>query len=297
MEVIATLEEHALKKYKWEDEELWISNYVARARIKTDYKVNSLLHHEVSPFQEISIVDTKGFGRMLVLDGVPQVSSKEGFIYNEMISHIPIITHPDPKVVGMIGGGDCGPAREAMKYSGIEKISVVEIDQQVTDVCRTWLTPSSHYDSDKRFSMIHKDGVDWIQENKGNYDVLMIDRSDPVGPAAKLFNQGFYKDVFECLTDEGVAVFQSGSPFYNTSTLRKTYHSLCELFPIVRTYLVTIPLFPCGLWSFTIASKKFDPIEADLSRLKAEDTKYINSEIVYASFVLPNYVKEILESN
>ena len=284
-----------LKKYKQVDEDLWISNYVAKARIRTEYKVKSLLHYEISPYQEISVVDTKGFGRMLVLDGIPQNSSGEGFIYNEMISHIPIVTHPNPKAVGMIGGGDCGPAREAMKYSGIEKIDVVEIDQQVTDVCRTWLTPSSYYDNDRRFSMIHLDGVEWVQKNKGNYDVLIIDRSDPVGPAAKLYKKDFYNDVYEALTDDGVVVIQSGSPFYNTSTLPKTSKSLKELFPIVRTYLVTIPLFPCGIWSYTIASKKYDPLTADLSRLQDEETRYINAEIFLASFVLPNYVKTLLE--
>ena len=289
------LTEIPLKKYKQVDEDLWISNYVAKARIRTEYKVKSLLHYEISPYQEISVVDTKGFGRMLVLDGIPQNSSGEGFIYNEMISHIPIVTHPNPKAVGMIGGGDCGPAREAMKYSGIEKIDVVEIDQQVTDVCRTWLTPASHYDNDRRFSMIHLDGVEWVQKNKGNYDVLIIDRSDPVGPAAKLYKKDFYNDVYEALTDDGVVVIQSGSPFYSTSTLPKTSKSLKELFPIVRTYLVTIPLFPCGIWSYTVASKKYDPLTADLSRLQDGETKYINAELFLASFVLPNYVKTLLE--
>jgi spermidine synthase len=295
MERVMKVSEIPLEKYKQVNEDLWISNYVAKARIRTEYKVKSLLHYEISPYQEISVVDTKGFGRMLVLDGIPQNSSGEGFIYNEMISHIPIVTHPNPKAVGMIGGGDCGPAREAMKYSGIEKIDVVEIDQQVTDVCRTWLTPSSHYDDDRRFSMIHLDGIEWVQKNKGIYDVLIIDRSDPVGPAAKLYKKDFYNDVYEALTDDGVVVIQSGSPFYNTSTLPKTSKSLKELFPIVRTYLVTIPLFPCGIWSFTMASKKYDPLTADLSRLQDGETKYINTEIFLASFVLPNYVKTLLE--
>jgi spermidine synthase len=294
--VVDTFGENGLKHYKKDKGELWISNYVANAKLRTEYKVKSLLHCEVSPFQEISIVDTKSFGRMLVLDGIPQISSEEGFIYNEMISHIPLVTHPDPKTVGMIGGGDCGPAREVMKYSGIENINVVEIDQQVTDVCRSWLTPSSYYDSDKRFNMIHKDGMEWIQENKGSYDVLIIDRSDPVGPATKLFKKDFYNYVYDALTDDGVAVFQSGSPFYNTSTLQKTFQNLKKQFPIVRTYLVTIPLFPCGVWSFTIASKKHDPLKADLSKLQDQNTKFINSELFLASFVLPNYVKTILES-
>lgn len=275
-------------------DELWISNYVANARLRTEYKIEQLLYSEVSQFQEISVVDTKRFGRILVLDGIPQISTKEGFIYNEMISHVPIVTHVHPKNVGMIGGGDCGPAREAMKYSEIEKIHVIEIDPQVTKVCRDWLTPASYYEQDQRFAIIHEDGVDWVKKHKNTYDVLIIDRSDPVGPAAKLFNQDFYQGVYESLSEDGVAVFQSGSPFYNQRTLKKTFKSLQSLFPIVRTYLVTIPLFPCGLWSFTIASKSYDPLTSDLSRLKDKNTKYINSSTYQASFVLPPYVKELL---
>lgn len=277
-----------------EDGVIWIRNFVAGARIEKWYKIKSVLYYEQSPFQQISIVDTKGFGKMLVLDGTPQNSMKEGYMYNEMISHIPIITHPKPKKVAMIGGGDCGPAREAMKYSEIQKIDVIEIDPYVTEACRKWLTPDSVYKNEPRLQMIHMDGMNWIQETKERYDVLIIDRSDPVGPAAKLFNQDFYKLVYDCLTEEGVAVFQSGSPFYNHLTLEKTVKNLKGYFPIVRTYLVNIPLFPCGLWSFTLASKKWDPLKADLNRLLDKDTQYIDQEVFLASFVLPKYVKKIV---
>lgn len=285
----------SLTGYKKDDSVLWLWSYVAKARLKTGYKIKALLHYEQSPFQEISIVDTKGFGKMLVLDGVPQGSTKDGFIYNEMISHVPIVTHPDPKKVAMIGGGDCGHAREAMKYAGIEQIDVVEIDQRVTEVCRQWLTPSSYYENDQRLRMIHRNGLDWIQEQKGSYDVLMIDRPDPVGPGTELFKPSFYQYVHDCLTDAGIAVFQSGSPYYNISTLKGTVENLRELFPIVRTYLVAVPIFPCGIWSFTIASKKWDPLQADLNRLQHKDTQYIDPEVFLASFVLPKYVKKLVD--
>ncbi|MFX3623637.1 MAG: polyamine aminopropyltransferase [Ectobacillus sp.] len=274
---------------------LWLWSYVAKIKLKVGYKIQTLLHYEQSPFQEISIVDTKEFGKMLVLDGTPQTSMNEGFIYNEMISHVPIITHPNPKKVAMIGGGDCGPAREAMKYAEIEQIDVVEIDQRVTEVCRTWLTPASHYENDQRLRMIHRDGLDWIQEKKGSYDVLIIDRPDPEGPGEKLFQPEFYQYVYDALADDGVVVFQSGSPYYNVSTLERTVQSARKLFPIVRTYLASIPLFPCGIWSFTIASKKYDPLQADLGRLKDKDTQYIDKEVFRAAFTLPKYVKKIVE--
>lgn len=285
----------ALSGYRKEDGVLWIWNYVTNAKIEVGYKIKALLHYEESPFQQISIVDTIRFGRMLVLDGTPQMSTGDGFIYNEMISHIPIVTHDHPKKIAMIGGGDCGPAREAMKYSSVEQIDVVELDERVTEVCRTWLTPSSFYENDSRMKMIHKDGFDWIREQNGSYDVLIIDRPDPVGPGKKLFKADFYQYVYDCLTEDGVVAFQSGSPFYNTSTLKGTVENLRRLFPIVRTYLVTIPLFPSGIWSFTIASKKSDPLMADLSKLQDQNTQYINPEVFRASFVLPKYVKEIVD--
>ncbi len=254
-----------------------------------------MLHYEESPYQQISIVETKGFGRVLVLDGIPIISTAEGYIYNEMISHIPILTHPDPKRIAFIGGGDCGNAREAMKYEEIEQIDVVEIDKRVTEICQKWLTPEAAYTHDKRFKMIYRDGVEWIQEQKGAYDVLIIDRPDPIPKAKKLFQEDIYKYAFDCLNDEGVVCFQSGSPFYNTSTLRKTVQNLRGLFPIVRTYLCSIPLYPCGIWSFTIASKVNDPLQADLSKLQNKDTKYINPEVFLASFALPNYVNSIID--
>lgn len=277
------------------DGNIWIWNYVANAHVEVGYKTQSLLHYEKSPYQQISIVETKLFGRMLVLDGTPQNSMNEGFIYNEMISHVPLVTHPNPKKVGMIGGGDCGPAREVMKYTGVEEITVCELDAKVTEICRKYLTPESVFEKESRLHMVHLDGMDWIKEKKSDFDVLIIDRPDPVGPGRKLFSSDFYQYVYDALTDDGIAVFQSGSPIYNVSTLQGTIKNLRERFPIVRTYLVTIPLFPCGIWSFTLASKKWDPIEADLNRLLDKDTQYIDRNVFLSSFVLPKYVKKIID--
>ena len=287
--------ERSLYGFHKEDGTVWIRNFVGNVRIEQWYKIQSLLQYEKSQYQEISIVESKGFGRMLVLDGTPQISMKEGFIYNEMISHIPLVTHPNPKKVAMIGGGDCGPARETMKYREVEQIDVVELDPKVTELCRKWLTPASVYDNETRLTMIHEDGYDWIQRQKGRYDVLIIDRPDPVGPGAKLFTVEFYQSVFDSLTDDGVVVFQSGSPYYNISTLQRTVKNAKKLFPIVYPYLFTIPLFPCGIWSFTLASKKWEPLKADRSRLQDENTQYIDADVYQSAFVLPKYVKKLIE--
>ncbi|WP_147535607.1 polyamine aminopropyltransferase [Bacillus marasmi] len=286
----------SMSGFKQDDKGVWwISNYVSNAKLRINYKIKKLLDYKQSEYQQISIVDSVAFGKMLVLDGIPQISTGEGFIYNEMISHIPIVTHHNPKKVAMIGGGDCGNAREAMKYAEIEKIHVIEIDPQVTELCQKWLTPAEVYEQDQRFQIFHRDGFEWIQEQQGEYDVLMIDRPDPVGPGKKLFEPEFYQYVYNALSDDGVVVFQSGSPFYNQSILKKTVKQLRTHFPIVRTYLMSIPLYPCGLWSFTLASKRYDPLQANLSKLHYSDTKYICPEMFLASFVLPKYVHDLLE--
>ncbi|WP_054026018.1 polyamine aminopropyltransferase [Bacillus sp. FJAT-28004] len=281
--------------YKETNEELWLWDDLPELEMEVGYKVGALLHYEQSPFQEISIIETKGFGRMLVLDGTPQVTEKDGFIYNEMITHIAMTTHHEPQKVAMIGGGDCGPAREALKYDSVQQIDVVEIDQRVIEVCRTWMTKET---DDKRRELINtviKDGYKWIQGQKNKYDVLLVDRSDPYGPATSLYKQQFYQYVYDSLTADGIAVFQSGSPYYNQNILKNTISKLKKLFPIVRTYLCSIPSFPGGIWSFTVASKKWDPLEADLNGLQWQETKYISPEIFRASFVVPNYIKKILE--
>lgn len=285
---------NSLTGFEKYDEELWLYDDIPELDTEIAYKVDTLLHYEQSPYQEISIVENKGFGRMLVLDATPQYTTNDGYIYNEMLTHVPLVTHHAPKKVAMIGGGSCGPAGEAIKYKEVEQVDVVEIDQRVVEISRKWLSTGASDDFDHRVHLIYRDGTEWIKEQKGNYDVLLVDRSDPYGPSTLLYKQKFYEDVFHCLTENGIVVFQSGSPFYYSHILKDTVRNLSKLFPIVRTYLATIPTFPGGIWSFTIASKKWDPVDADLSRLECRDTKYINPEILRASFVLPNYIKENL---
>jgi spermidine synthase len=276
------------------DEEWWLCDDVPEIDLDIAYKVDALLQYEQSPYQEISVIENKGFGRMLVLDGTPQYTTNDGFIYNEMLAHVPLITHQAPKKVAIIGGGNGGPAREAIKYPEVEKVDVVEIDKRVADVCRTWFSASADQ-LDGRVNFFYRDGAEWIQEQKDAYDVLMVDRSAPYGPATVLYKQKFYQDAYHSLTEEGVAVFQSGSPFYYAHILRDTVRNLSRLFPVVRTYLATVPSFPGGIWSFTLASKKWDPLQADIHRLQGQGAKYINPDTLRASFALPNYVREKLK--
>lgn len=284
----------SLTGYEKYEEELWLSDDVPEIEIETAYHVKRLLHYEQSPYSEISVIENKGFGRMLVLDGTPQYTTNDGFIYNEMLAHMALTTHPSPKKVGIIGGGSCGTAREVLKYADVKQVDIIEIDQRVTEVCRTWFPLETSSLQDPRTQIYHRDGTEWIKERKSTYDVLIVDRSDPYGPSTVLYKQRFYEDLFHCLTDQGIVVLQSGSPFYYSHLLKDTVQHMRKLFPIVKTYLASVPVFPGGIWSFTLASKTYDPLLADIGRLQCQETKYINPELYSSSFVLPNYIKQHL---
>lgn len=289
-------DEYLLTGYEKDESELWLWDDLPELNMEVGYRISRLLHYERSDYQEISIAETAAFGRMLVLDGVPQITEKDGYIYNEMITHIGLLTHPAPRNVAMIGGGDCGPAREAAKYPDIKQIEVIEIDPRVTAVSRKWLNPSRTLQDDPRITVSHQDGSVWIQQRRERIDVLLVDRSDPFGPAAVLYSKAFYKNIYASLSYDGIAIIQSGSPFFDMKGLKTTRNRLRSLFPIVRTYLTAIPSFPGGIWSFTIASKRHDPLTASFDKL-APGTRYINADIARASFELPEYIKSAFDDN
>lgn len=280
---------------KEEENEVWLTDELPEIDMEIAYRVEALLHYEQSPFQEISVAETTGFGRMLVLDGKPQFTAKYGFLYNEMMAHVPIMTHAEPRTVAIVGGGTCQAAKEAAKHKEVRQIDVVEIDSRVVDVSRAWLSPAAADEQDRRVRMIYRDGAEWIKEQKGCYDVLIVDRFYPSGPAMLLYKPAFYADAFDSLSEAGVAVFQSGAPFGQLRILKDTLKHLRKLFPIVRTYFAPIPTLPGGVCSFTIASKERDPLQADINRLPGHRTKYMDPETFRSSFVVPGYLKESMK--
>lgn len=285
---------YSLTGYEKEDEELWLWDDVPDMGFELGYKIEELLHYEKSKYQEISIAASTGFGEILALDGIPQYTTKDGFIYNEMLSHVPLTAHPTPQNVAIIGGGNCGAAREAIKYDAIKEIDVIEIDKRVVEVSNMWLSKTDICKEDKRVNIIYRDAAEWIKEQKATYDILLLDRSDPYGPAVDLYKKTFYKDIYNSLKDDGLMVCQSESPYFNLDILKNTVNSLRSVFPIVCVYLASIPSFPGGIWSFTLGSKKWHPSAADLSRLECKDTQYINQQIFMSCFHLPNYLLKTL---
>ena len=273
-------------------DELWLTEN-ERNNLQIRYRLKEIVFQHQSSYQHVMIADSHDFGRMLVLDGVVQTTSVDGFIYNEMITHVPLTLHPNPRNVLIIGGGDCGAAREAVKYPEVERIDMVEIDEWVVKACLEHLPEVSGRLSDPRVRFLFRDGVEFVKEQTDAYDVVIIDSSDPIGPAEQLFHSEFYRNVHRVLKDDGLMVCQSQSPIFHADVMRQTYSRIRALFPITRLYTAVVPTYPGGLWSFTLGSKRHDIPQMDPARL--QEARYINRGILNRCFALPTFVRQMLE--
>lgn len=260
--------------------------------LRIDYRINKIIYDTYSPYQHIVIADSYDFGTMLILDDAIQTTASDGFIYNEMITHVPICSHANPKKVLIIGGGDCGAAREVAKYSNIERIDMVEIDEMVVKASKKYLKEVSGDQEDKRVNYIFTDGVRYAKECKEQYDIVIIDSSDPVGPAVELFSKEFYSNIYKILKHDGIFVCQSESPIFYTNTMKKIFNNLQDIYMDVKLYTAIVPTYPGGLWSFTMASKKSISIKPE--KLMG-DNQYVNKGILESCFNLPEFVKRSLK--
>lgn len=262
------------------------------------YKVEKTLFSGKSEFQTVDVVETKGHGKMLLNDGLVMVTERDEFIYHDMISHVPLFVHPNPKKVLVIGGGDGGTAREALRHSSVEKVIMVEIDGMVVDACKKHIPLTSKDLDHPKMELIIGDGVKYVNETKERFDVILVDSTDPIGPAQPLFGIDFYKDIYKCLTDEGIVVSQGESPFFEQEMQRTLLGIINELFPISMIYNFSNLTYPGGLWSFTFGSKMFHPLK-DLNEQRVDKSglkfKYYNKEIHRAAFALPTFENENLK--
>lgn len=279
--------------------ELWFTEEHTPT-VRFSIKVKEQLLSKKSPFQQIDVFDSDEFGRFFTLDGLIMVTEKDEFIYHDMIVHVPMATNPKIKKVLVIGGGDGGTVRELTRYKTIEKIDMVDIDEMVVSVCRQYLKQTSRKLDDPRVTLYFEDGLKFIRRFENEYDLIIVDSTDPFGPGEGLFTKEFYGNCFKALTEDGILVNQHENPYYETflGAMQRAHRRIKELFPVCRVYQAFIPTYPSGHWLFGFASKKFDPI----SDLKAEtwnalglETKYYNTELHTGSFMLPSYVKKILE--
>jgi spermidine synthase len=221
-------------------EGIWFTEY-GPENTALSLKIKRKIFERETLFQKIEIFDSYDYGRVLVLDGFIMLTEKDEFIYHEMIAHVPLFTHPNPVRVLVIGGGDGGVVREVLKHKSVERVELVEIDEEVVNAARKFFPQVSSYLDDERVEVIFQDGVEFIKAKNGVYDVILIDSPDPIGPAVGLFEESFYKDVFSALNDFGIVVAQAESPFVFPDLIKKIHSVFNKYFPIVRFYLAKCP--------------------------------------------------------
>lgn len=258
-------------------------------------KVKETLHTEQTAFQDLAMIDTKEWGNMLVLDGMVMTTEKDEFVYHEMVTHPALSTHPHPKKVLVVGGGDGGAIREVLKHDSVEKAVLVEIDGKVIEYSKKYLPGIAGKLDDPRVEVLVDDGFMHIHQHKQTYDVIMVDSTEPVGPAAKLFEKGFYQGIYDALTEDGLFVAQTDNPWFKAELIRQVMGDVREIFPVTRLYTANIPTYPSGMWTFTVGSKKYDPLQVDEQQIPVMDTKYYSPQLHKAAFVLPRFVEELIQ--
>jgi len=257
------------------------------------YKVRRSLYSGESDFQQIDIVESDGFGRMLFNDSIVMVSERDEWIYHEMIAHVPMFVHPGVQRALVIGGGDGGTVRELLRHPSIEAVHLVEIDPLVIEACRDHLPVTSAALSDARATVMIDDGVRYVAETGERYDLVIIDSTDPIGPATPLFGAEFYHSVARILRPGGIVISQAESPFYEVERQRSLLTILSGTFNRTAIYNYTNLTYPGGLWSFTFATSgdlcpigDFDGERFDSS---AFDCRYYNKAIHRGAFILPEF--------
>ncbi len=280
--------------------EFWFSeNHTPNVQISI--RVDKQLYSGKSDFQRIDVFESPEFGRFLTLDGYMMLTEKDEFIYHEMITHVPMAVHPNVKKVLIIGAGDGGVVRELVQYPEIEQIDMVEIDELVVEVCKKYLPKTACAFDDPRLNMYFEDGLRFVRFKENEYDLIIVDSTDPFGPGEGLFTREFYGNCCNALKEDGILVNQHESPFYpeDAAACRRAHKNIVGSFPIAKVYQAHIPTYPSGHWLFGFASKKYHPLrDLDDTRwnMRGLHTKYYTTMLHKGAFYIPAYVEELLKS-
>lgn len=279
--------------------ELWFTeNHTDN--VKFSMRVDRHIVSVKSDFQKIDVFDTPEFGRVLVIDDYIMLTEKDEFIYHEMITHVPMAVNPNIKKVLVIGAGDGGTVRELTRYNSLEGIDMVEIDRKVVEICKEFIPKTASKLDDKRVNLYFEDGLKFVKTKKNEYDLIIVDSTDPIGPGVELFTLEFYENCFDALVDDGILVNQHESPYYpkDAKTMQKIHKKIKSVFPIATVYQAHIPTYGSGHWLFGFASKKYNPVKdlnEELWNSLNLETNYYNTDLHKGSFYIPNYVKRMLE--
>lgn len=280
-------------------DDLWYSEYHT-ANVRYSIKVQKQLHSEESEYQHIAVYESPEFGRFLTLDSVMMMTERDEFIYHEMIVHTAFGVKPEIEKVLVIGAGDGGVARELSKYPNLKFVDIIEIDQRVIDICKTYLPQTACGFNDPRISVQIDDGLRFVRQVPPNsYDLIIVDSTDPSGPGEVLFTKEFYGSCHKALTETGIMINQHESPFFeeDAKAMQFAHKRIVQSFPLSRVFQAHIPTYPSGHWLFGFSSKGLHPVKdmkADHWKTFGIKTKYYNTNLHLGSFALPTYVEEKL---
>lgn len=279
--------------------ELWFSEFHA-PDVKHSIRVTRHLYSKKSEFQQIDIFDTPEFGRVLVIDDNIMLTERDEFIYDEMMTHVPMAVHPNIKDVLVIGAGDGGVVKELARYAQIEKIDLVEMDPEVLEACRAYLPENASRLNDSRVHIYYDNALRYIRRCTNQYDLIIVDSIDPFGPSEGFFTREFYGICYNALREDGIMVNQQGSPFFShdAEEMVRSHQRVVSTFPISRVYQAHIPTYAAGYWLFGFASKKYHPID-DFDAQRWLDrhfrTDYYTPRLHVGAFYLPAFLERMLK--
>ena len=272
--------------------ELWFTEQLGA--IRGAWQVREVLYHKRSLYQDVAVLDTVHFGRMLVLDGAVMTTEGDEFVYHEMLTHPGLLAHPRPKSVCVVGGGDGGTVREVLKHTTVERVVLAEIDEDVINVCREFFPRLAGALSDSRVDIQIGDGAKYLAEHRGEFDAVISDSTDPVGPGVVLFEDPYFRSAKQALCEGGFFVTQCKSVWLDAEMIRNVKRRWAGLFRIVGVYGATIPTYPSGSWTFIIGSDAVDP-KRPVDRARQEticrDTRYYTPEHQTGAFAMPAFLK------
>ncbi|MEJ2060598.1 MAG: polyamine aminopropyltransferase [Gammaproteobacteria bacterium] len=282
-------------------DENWFSETCAEAGSAFSLKIKHKLHEEQTPYQKIEIYETEQFGNLMVIDGFVMLSDRDNFLYHEMMSHPALFSHPAPKRVVIIGGGDCGTMKEVLKHPEVESVLQVEIDERVTRLSEQFFPALCESNGDPRAGFFFGDGIQWMKDAEpGSVDIIIVDSTDPIGPAKGLFSEPFYRDCLRALGTDGLIAQQSESPLYHLDSILKPMHDEMRKAGALDTLTLFYPqpVYPSGWWTTTLAGKS-----APITFLREEQceektfaTTYYNDAIHRACMAVPEFVRKSLMS-
>ena len=261
------------------------------------YRITRKLDEVQSAFQKIEIFETTDWGNLMLIDGAVMLTTRDNFLYHEMMSHPALFTHADPKRVVIIGGGDCGTLREVLKHPGVESVVQCDIDEQVTRMAEKWFPELCDSNHDPRAQLLFDDGIAWMANcAAASVDIVIVDSTDPVGPAEGLFNQAFYASCLRALKDDGILVQQSESPLVLLDLIKAMRAEMRKAgFATFQTLPFPQPCYPTGWWSCTLARKSgnFEFRDRD-ARAKGFDSKYYSADIHRGALATPPFMAAAL---